>query len=109
MFFYAAFPVGAEELYSKLEPHFASMQAALQVLQNHTEQDLEAMTRLVQSRLDQLAAFFNDYEPPSVNTSLLLHEFLQEQTELLDIAWVTVLNASSFLEPFLWVNASALT
>ena len=60
----------------------------------HTQENAMLVSAKVEAFTDRIESVFDDYAPPSVNTSLLWSEFETNQTTFIQDLWNSVLNTS---------------
>ena len=68
---------------------------------NNTKNAVDHALSIVTEYTDGLPKIFIDYDPPYVNTSLILEEFSHNIDNFVDVAWSTIVNASSSIVQFL--------
>ena len=83
-----------EEIAQKLQGHFESLSQAMNQLVYYTHENAMLVSTKVEALTDTIETVFDDYNPPSVNTSLLWAEFETTQSSFIQDLWNSVLNAS---------------
>ena len=101
--------IAAEEIYLKLESHRVTMQLEFMKTVNETKEAVEHAIRIVTEYTDKLPTLFADYDPPFVNTSLILEEFSQNIDAFIDTTWATIVNSSTTITRFLYLLNSPST
>ncbi|KAK8792253.1 hypothetical protein WA171_002505 [Blastocystis sp. BT1] len=91
----------AEEIYLKLESHRATMQLEFIQTVNETKNAVDHAVRIVTEYTDRLPTIFADYDPPFVNTSLIMEEFSRNIDTFIDTTWTTIVNSSTTVTRFL--------
>ena len=76
---------------------------------NETKEAVERAICIVTEYTDRVPTIFADYNPPYVNTSLILYEFNQNMDTFFDTAWRTLVNSSTTLTHFLYLMNSQST
>ena len=84
----------SEEIAQKLQNHFESLAQSMNQLVYHTQENAMLVSAKVEAFTDRIESVFDDYAPPSVNTSLLWSEFETNQTTFIQDLWNSVLNTS---------------
>ena len=123
--------LAAEEIYLKLESHRATMQLefiqtvnetknavdhAVRIVTEYTNcmiycilcfvnclNAVDHAVRIVTEYTDRLPTIFADYDPPFVNTSLIMEEFSRNIDTFIDTTWTTIVNSSTTVTRFLYL------
>ena len=95
--------LAAEEIYLKLESHRATMQLEFIQTVNETKNAVDHAVRIVTEYTDRLPTIFADYDPPFVNTSLIMEEFSRNIDTFIDTTWTTIVNSSTTVTRFLYL------
>ena len=86
--------VTAKEIAQKLQSHFESLAQSMNALVDYTQENAMLVSTKVEAFTEKIDSVFDDYAPPSVNTSLLWTEFETNQTSFIQDLWNSVLNTS---------------
>ena len=84
----------SEEIAQKLQSHFESLAQSMNQLVDYTQENAMLVSTKVEAFTEKIDGVFDDYAPPSVNTSLLWTEFETNQTSFIQDLWNSVLNTS---------------
>ena len=84
----------SEEIAQKLQSHFESLAQSMNALVDYTQENAMLVSTKVEAFTEKIDSVFDDYAPPSVNTSLLWTEFETNQTSFIQDLWNSVLNTS---------------
>lgn len=84
----------AEEIAEKLQSHFAAVTQSMDRLVYFTQENAMLVSSKVEALTDKIENVFDDYAPPSVNTSLLWNEFELNQGMFIQDLWNSVFNDS---------------
>ena len=70
---------------------------------NETKNAVDHAVRIVTEYTDRLPTIFADYDPPFVNTSLIMEEFSRNIDTFIDTTWTTIVNSSTTVTRFLYL------
>ncbi|KAK8827802.1 hypothetical protein WA556_000712 [Blastocystis sp. ATCC 50177/Nand II] len=84
-----------EDIYAKLAVHLSAVSAHLASVANASQARAQHAIEAIASVASSFDGWFEDYQPPTINTTRLLLQFEANQAEFTAAVWETVTNTSA--------------
>lgn len=84
-----------EDIYAKLAVHLSAVSVHLASVANASQARAQHVVEAIASVASSFDGWFEDYQPPTINTTQLLLQFEASQVEFTTAVWETVTNTST--------------